>query len=306
MKKINTILLSGASGFVGSALESYLTEQHYSVTRLVRSAKKTHHNNFYWDYEKNIWDKNVLQNKEGIIHLCGENIVNRRWSRKQKRLIKTSRIESTRYLTDKILSSDYNGIRVFLCASATGYYGNTGDEEVTENTVKGDGFLSDVVEEWEETAERLAEKNIRVCFLRFGIILDKKGGALQKMLLFYQNNLGSKLSKGNQYMSWISLEDTLEAIKFCLHNENLQGPVNITSPYPERNTDFHKKLLFAVQKKGFLPIPRILINLVLGEMGNSILLTSSRVQPKKLLDNGFQFKSPKLEMCFHKLFPTIE
>jgi uncharacterized protein (TIGR01777 family) len=282
------ILLTGSTGLVGTALKSYLSEKGHRIVCLVRDKQQQNEHTVFWDYENKIIDNDKLNNIECVIHLSGENISSKRWSEKQKKKILNSRILSTKFLIDSLLKLDQKP-QIFLCASATGYYGDKADELLNEQSEKGTGFLSEVCEAWERSTDRAKDNNIRVVNLRFGVILSAKGGALKKMLLPFQLGVGGRIGSGKQYMPWISLQDTIRAIDFCMFQEEISGPVNIVSPNPVTNLELTKSLGNHLKRPTIFPLPSIVAKMNLGEMAEELLLSSARVEPIILVGKGFKF-----------------
>ncbi len=292
------ILLSGASGLVGSALASKLREQGHTIYQLVRRPPK---NQYEISWDPNEGDITELPALDTAIHLSGEPIANKRWSHEQKTRILTSRVNSTRLLVSK-LSEQPTPPKSFLCASAIGYYGETGDTRCTEQSPNGNLFISEVCRMWEEEASRAESFGMRVVSFRIGIVLSTKGGALAKMLPPFKLGLGGPLGNGNQYMSWITLSDLVRAIIHCAQTTSLSGPVNFSSPSPVINKEFTRSLGSALRRPAIIPLPAFIIRLLLGQMGQELLLSSTAVTPQKLLESGFEFQQKTLQEAFSSLF----
>lgn len=293
--------VTGSHGLVGSALLAELKSQGHSPIRIVRQKSAASGvDSIYWN--PTLRDNDLASHEEalrqfagvqGIVHLAGENIASR-WNDEQKAKIRSSRIESTRALATDLLtvSNSSNSKPPLICASAIGFYGDRGDELLTEQSAPGKGFLADLCRDWEKEA-RAAEKNqIRVVNLRLGVVLSTKGGALSKMLLPFQLGAGGQIGSGKQYMSWIALDDVIAAIIKCLTDVELSGPVNIVAPNPVTNLEFTKALGRVLARPTIMPLPAFAARLVMGEMADELLLASSRVIPEKLEQRGFQFKYP--------------
>jgi uncharacterized protein (TIGR01777 family) len=242
-----------------------------------------------------------VENFQVVIHLAGENISSGRWSKNQKNKILSSRINSTRLLTDKIREIG-NPPEVFICASAIGYYGDRGTEVLTENSEPGEGFLADVVKKWEQIASSIQNLGHRTVFLRTGVVLSKHGGALKKTLLPFKLGLGAILGSGQQYVSWISLSDLIHIINYIIQNKTISGAINAVSPQPITNRQYSKALGKALARPVILKTPSILLKIVLGEMANALLLSSSRVLPEKLTNSGYQFIHPTIDQAFEAIF----
>ena len=295
------ILITGSSGLVGSALVPHLTEKGYDIHRLVRNKKKGDQSPDYWDPQNGDLDVESLENFQVIIHLAGENISSKRWSKNQKEKISQSRIQSTRLLVDK-LKNTKNPPRLFISASAIGFYGDRGSEILTEQSSKGNGFLADLVLDWENIALTIQSVGTRSVLLRSGIILSDQGGALAKILLPFKLGIGAILGDGQQYMSWISLTDVVQIIDFIIQNEHISGPVNVVSPEPVTNYQYSKALGKALARPVLFRAPSLILRLVLGEMADSLLLSSSRVIPQKLIDHAYSFSQPTLDQVFKEIF----
>ena len=288
------VLISGARGLIGSALTARLQNESHEVVRLVRTKKGDDLVSILWNPESGAVDKSSLEGFDTVIHLAGENIGARRWSREHKARIRESRTDSTRLLS-RTLAGLEKPPRTFICASAIGYYGNRGDEILTETSPPGEGFLAEVCRDWEDAAAPAAEKDIRVVNLRTGVVLANEGGALEKMVKPIKLGLGGKLGSGRQYMSWITLEDEIGAIIHILNHEQIAGPVNLVSPHPVTNAEFTDQAAKFLNRRAFLPVPAFILRLVAGEMADALVLASVRVQPVRLLESGFNFKYPDLE-----------
>jgi uncharacterized protein len=287
------ILVTGASGLVGEELIPFLTTQGHDVYTLSRNVPCNEHE-IQWDYNRRNLDAAKLEGLDAVIHLAGESIAQGRWTPEKKREIQDSRVMGTQFLVGKLLSLK-KPPRAFLAASAIGFYGDRGDEDLTEKSRNGQGFLADVCEAWEREAQRALERDIRVVNLRFGIILSPKGGALAKMLPPFRIGLGGALGNGKQYMSWIAINDVLGAIYHALMTPTLSGPVNIVSPQPITNKVFTKALGKVLLRPAIAPIPGVAVKMLFGEMGEALLLASDKVYPTVLIDTGYQFQFSKIE-----------
>jgi uncharacterized protein (TIGR01777 family) len=287
-------LVSGSTGLVGTALVSHLKKTGHSVHRLVRKPASSA-DEIYWQPETGI-DQSKLEGFEAVIHLAGESIMGR-WTAGKKEAIRKSRIDGTRILSDA-LGALKTPLRVMVCASAIGYYGDRGNELLREDSPAGTGFLSEVCQAWEQAAASLAEKGPRVCSTRFGIILSNHGGALKQMLTPFKLGVGGKIGSGNQYYSWISLDDVAQAIHHVLMNESIQGPVNFVSPNPVTNAEFTRILAKVLNRPAIFPVPTPAAKLAFGEMADALLLASARVEPSKLLASNYPYQYPELEGAF--------
>ncbi len=285
------IFITGASGFLGNSLGNFLLmDEANNIIPLVR--KKDDSRGVYWDYEKREIENGKLEGADVFVHLAGENISGR-WTAEKKRKLRDSRIKGTKFLCE-VLAELSSPPKVVLCASGVGIYGDRGDEELTEDSQAGAGFLADLGRDWESASSVLNDKGVRVLHLRSGLVLSKKGGVLKKMLLPFKFGFGGALGSGKNYWSWISLVDWLRACEWCIKNEELSGPVNFVSPYAVTNNEFTKTLGKVLKRPTFMRVPVFALKLIFGEMAEEALLASSRVVPKRLMDNGFRFSHPKL------------
>jgi len=287
------VVVSGSSGLVGSALLPSLQSDGHEVSRLVRDPSAGGPV-IQWDPSLGNIDREHLKGFDAVVHLAGENIASGRWTKARKQRIRDSRVKGTSLLCNALAHFDERP-KVLVCASATGYYGNRGDEVLDEQSSAGDSFLADVCKEWEAAADPARDKGIRVVHLRLGIVLSRDGGALQKMLLPFRLGGGGVVGDGSQYWSWITLDDVIGAIQYALANESLNGPVNCVSPHPATNREFTKTLGAVLNRPTILPLPGFAAKLALGEMARELLLASTRVVPKRLQDSGFQFQHATLE-----------
>lgn len=287
------ILVSGASGLIGSALVPLLQAQGCEIVRLVRTPQTTP-DAIYWNPATAEFADNALDGIDAVVHLAGENIASGRWTAARKARIKDSRVVGTRLLANAMATAA-NPPQHWICASAIGYYGNRGDEPLTENSSAGDGFLARLCVEWEAAAAPAVAAGIRVAFPRIGIVLSNRGGALAKMLLPFKLCLGGHLGNGRQYMSWISLHDLARALQFLLVTESISGPVNLSAPNPTTNREFTKAMGRALGRPTPFPAPAAILRLLLGEMAEQLLLNSARAMPSTLVDNGFQFDHETLD-----------
>ncbi|MCA1624919.1 MAG: TIGR01777 family oxidoreductase [Acidobacteria bacterium] len=288
------ILISGASGLVGTHLIPTLKAKGHEIYKLVRKTPDSS-DEIRWDAEKgfNETEQSKLENFDAVVHLAGDNVASENWSREKKRRIRDSRVLGTRVLVDALKNSQ-NPTRIFVAASAVGFYGGRKDEVLTEESSEGEGFLTEVCTAWEDEIEK-AETFARVVILRIGVVLAENGGALEKMLTPFKLGVGGVIGSGNQWMSWISLDDLIKIIHFALRNEYLSGAVNAVAPNPVTNKEFTKTLGKVLHRPTILPIPAFAIKLMFGEMGKTLLLEGTRVLPKKLQDAGFEFQFSNLE-----------
>ena len=281
------MLVSGSSGTVGTHLLNFLSSDSFEIWRLVRSRGEMN-NIIFWDPEGcNIENPELLEGFDAVVHLSGESIIGR-WTEEKKNSIHQSRVLSTRYLVN-ILSGLRNPPGIFICASAIGYYGSCGKQRLTESSPIGSGFLPDVCAEWENEANRASDIGARVINLRIGVVLSEEGGMLASVLPLFRIGLGGVVGGGEQYLSWISIEDLSRIIAYLLRNEEVNGPVNAVSPNPVTNRQFTATLAAALRKPAFLPVPAFAIRLFFGEMGRFTVLAGSRVYPEKLISSGYEF-----------------
>ncbi len=287
------ILISGASGFVGTALAQHLEGAGHTVARLVRRVPASPHE-IRWDPARGSLDPAALEGFEGVVHLSGEGIAEERWTPARKQRLWSSRIESTRLLSETIARLDRRP-RVLVSMSAVGYYGDRGDEELTEASSEGRGFLTRLARAWEQAAEPAQRGGVRVVHPRMGIVLGANGGALAKMLTPFRFGVGGPIGNGRAWWSWIALDDAVAAVEFVLRNDMLGGAVNFTGPHPVRNAEFARALGAALGRPAFFPVPALALRAMFGEMANEALLASARVLPARLLAAGYTFRHPHLE-----------
>jgi uncharacterized protein (TIGR01777 family) len=288
------VLVSGASGLVGSALVSHLTARSYSVARLVRRKPVAAESEIFWDPDGGRIDTASLARFDAVVHLAGANIASGRWTQGRKRGILGSRIHGTRLLSTALAALE-KPPKVMVSTSAVGYYGSRGDEILREESSPGSGFLAEVCRRWEEAAVPAAGTGIRLVVLRMGMVLSATGGALRRMLPPFRLGAGGRIGAGNQFMSWIALDDLLEIIVFALKNPSLRGAVNSVAPEPVTNREFTRTLGKVLRRPAFLPVPASVIRLLFGEMGEEVLLASTRVEPASLAAAGFEFRYGNLE-----------
>jgi uncharacterized protein (TIGR01777 family) len=289
------ILITGASGLIGKALQNSFAEKGHDLLLAGRSEPRAA-NQIQWTIENGFAEPRRLEGIDAFIHLAGENISALRWTDEKKRAIRDSRVLGTRSVVDAIGKLKQKP-KVFIAGSATGYYGDRGDEVMTENDVPGDTFLSEVCKAWEAESRRAEDLGIRSVLLRTGIVLSKDGGALAEMLTPFKLGVGGVVGSGRQWMSWISLEDVVGAINFALENDELSGPINIVAPNPVTNKEFTRTLGEVIHRPTILPLPQFAVKLAFGEMGDALLLDSTRVAPERLTNSGFKFKFEKLKLA---------
>src|SRR2546429_6554082 len=291
------VAISGASGLVGTALIPALEAKGHEVTRLVRTAPRA--GEIEWHPNKDEVSAASLEGFDIIINLAGENIAGGRWTDEQKRKIRDSRVNGTHLLTEAIAKMERKP-RAFVCASATGIYGDRGDEVLDEQSESGGGFLAGVCREWEMATQPASKAGVRVVNLRFGPILAREGGMLSKLLTPFKMGMGGKVGSGKQYISWVALDDAVKAIKLAVDKETVHGPLNVVSPNPVTNEEFTKTLGHVLNRPTALAMPGFAVRLAFGEMADAMLLASHNVIPKKLTLAGFQFQYPQLESAMKK------
>ncbi len=287
-----TVLVSGASGLVGSALVAFLASGGHAVRTLVRRDVRRP-DEFRWDPATGAFDRRALAGVDAVVHLAGENVGAPRWNDARKRAIRESRLLGTELLAREVGRAK-DGPRVFVQASAIGFYGDRGEEELTEDSPSGDGFLPEVARAWESVgAEHLA--GVRRARLRFGVVVTPEGGALSRMLPPFRAGAGGPVGDGRQWMSWVSLDDAVGAIDFALRDERVDGAVNVVAPDPIRNRDFGRVLGSVLRRPAVLPLPAFAARAAFGEIADALLLASQRVLPKRLVELGFRFEDPTLD-----------
>ena len=286
------ILITGASGLVGTELQKSLAGKGHDL--LLASRKEPiDEQHIQWSIESGFAELERLEGIDALVHLAGENVSGLRWTEEKKKAIRDSRVLGTRNVVDAI-SRLKKKPGVFVASSAIGFYGERGDEDVTESSAAGDNFLAHVCRDWEAESRRAEDAGIRTVLLRTGIVLSKDGGALGTMLLPFKLGVGGVVGSGKQWMSWISMEDHIAVISYALDNENIRGAVNSVAPNPVTNEEFTKTLGDVLYRPTFLPVPEFLVGMVFGEMGDALLLASTKVLPKRLEQAGFHFRYPQL------------
>lgn len=291
------ILISGSGGLVGSALVPALRSSGHEAIRLVRSTSsgtQSPMDSVTWDPLSGQLDPSRLEGLDAVVHLAGESIAARRWTPAQKTRIVESRVKGTRLLAET-LAKLTPPPRELICASAIGFYGDRADQRLNEDSPPGTGFLANTCREWEAAAKPAVDRGIRVVHLRTGLVLASQGGALAKMLTPFRLGIAGIIGSGQQYMSWISLDDLVAIIAYALSTETLRGPVNAVAPKPVTNYEFTKTLGRVLGRPTLFPIPAFAARLAFGEMADGLLLASARVEPKRLLESGFGFRFPELE-----------
>jgi hypothetical protein len=292
------VLVSGATGFIGRALCATLKERGLAFTAFSRRPDRAKSllpgvkEAYRWRPKLEPAPPAALQGAGAVVHLAGESVAGR-WNKDKKRNIHESRVVGTRHLVEGIGEAKSKP-QVLVCASAVGYYGSRGDEELTEDSAPGGDFLAEVCQAWEAEARRAEAHGVRVVMLRTGMVLGRGGGALQQMLIPFKLGLGGPVGTGQQWVPWVSLDDVIGIVLHALESANVKGPVNTTAPNPVRNREFTKTLAQVLRRPAFLPAPAIGLRLLLGEFAD-VLLSSQRVIPKRLQETGYRFRHPTLE-----------
>jgi uncharacterized protein (TIGR01777 family) len=294
---ISRILVSGVSGPIGAALLPSFKTRGYEVTRLVRGPA-TGENQIKWDTGKPIAPETV-SGFDAVVHLAGESIVGR-WTDEKKLKIRNSRVAGTAALAEALAQAKAKP-QAFVCSSAIGYYGDRGDEVLNEESAPGTGFLPDVCREWESATKAAADAGIRTVQMRTGVVLSPKGGALGKMLTPFKMGAGGRIGNGRQWMSWIDVQDMVGAIHHILKSDLLQGPVNMVAPKPVTNQEFTKTLASVLSRPAIFPMPAFVVKLAFGEMGETVLLGSQRVEPSQLVASGYPFRFSDLRASLENI-----
>ena len=294
-----TIVITGASGLIGKKLTAAFQSDGKRVLRAVRR-EVNNDQELSWDPAKGTIEREKLEGVEAVVHLAGAGIADKRWSESYKQLILDSRVDGTKLISETLASLDQKP-KVFACASAIGYYGNRGNEELTESAACGEGYLPEVCMQWERACEPARAANIRTVNMRIGVVLSTEGGALKEMLTPFKLGGGGILGSGRQYFSWIELSDIVRAMQFVVGNQALTGPVNLVAPNPVSNRDFTKTLGRVLSRPTILPMPAFAARLVFGEMADALLLASTRVIPTALTEAGFSYQYSDLEPALREI-----
>lgn len=297
---MKTILITGGTGLIGKALQEKLASKGYSVTILTRK-KLENSSTFYWNIDKGIIEKEALQTADFIIHLAGAGIADKRWTKKRKKILINSRIDSTKLLYKKVKKLNPN-LKGFIATSGVGYYGATTSEKIyAENDISGNDFLATICKLWEKESLKFQDKNIRTVIFRTGVVFSNKGGALKKITTPIIKGYGAIIGNGEQYMPWIHIDDLCNMFLEAIDNPQLSGIYNAVAPEHTTNKQLSYKIAIILKKKIWLPpIPSIILKIILGKMA-VILLKGSRVSSKKIMETGFQFKYVKLNKALKNL-----
>jgi uncharacterized protein len=294
------ILISGASGLIGEATAGALRAEGHSVARLVRPATMRSAGDVGWNPLTATIDVARIEGVEAVVHLSGANIAGGRWTAERKALLRSSRIDTTRVLVDALASLGRKP-RVLVCASAIGYYGDRGDEVLSESSSNGTDFLALLVRDWEAEAVRAERSGIRVARLRFGVVLSGQGGALPLTLLPFRLGLGGRLGSGEQWMSWIALGDAVEIVCAAIANDEFSGALNVVAPSPLRNSEFTRIAARLLHRPAILAAPAFALRLALGETADGLLLASQRAVPERLAELGYNFRLPEFETALRAM-----
>lgn len=294
------VLISGATGLVGTALSQSLRSDGHTVSRLVRPNVSANPGDVRWNPLVAMVDTSALENFDAVVNLSGAGIGDHRWTDKRKLVLRSSRIDSTRILVDAIAHLR-NKPAVFVSASAVGYYGNCGDTVLTESMPYGQDFLGLLARSWEGEAHRAEPLGIRTVIARFGIILAKQGASLPRMVIPVKLGLGGRYGNGRQWISWISLDDVVRILRRAIDDANWKGPINVSAPSPVQNKDFVRTLATVLHRPAFVPAPAFALRIILGEMADALLLSSQRAKPEFLLNAGYAFRHENLEDALRQI-----
>lgn len=296
------IAITGASGFIGTALCKLLERLEHTVLRLTRFPRGVR-GEVHWDPVAGDLNLREIEGCEAFVNLAGESIADGRWSSAKKRRIRVSRVHGTRALSE-FLGEMSSPPGVLVSASAIGYYGNRGGLDLHEDSAPGAGFLADVCREWEAATRPASDKGVRVVHTRFGVVLGAGGGALAKMLPPFTRGMGGVIGPGDQYMSWVALDDVTRAIRHVIVDESISGAVNVVAPNPVTNREFTTALAQALEKPTFMPMPAFAARIIMGGMANELVLANTRVLPRVLQNTGYEFHFPQLEQTLRAVLES--
>ena len=294
------VAVTGATGLIGSALAGALEADGHLVRRIVRPPARAQEHDIRWDPAAGTIDAVELGGVDATVHLGGANVAGHRWTKSYKAQIRDSRVLGTRLLC-KTIAGMLTKPAVMLSASAVGYYGDRGDEQVDESSPPGRGFLADVCQQWEAETTAARDAGVRVVNLRFGVVLSREGGALAQMLTPFKLGVGGVIGSGRQYISWIALDDAVRVIKFALQAAAIAGPVNAVAPDPVTNRQFTETLGRVLGRPTVMPMPAFAARLAFGEMADEMLLTGVRALPHALKNAGFAFQHSQLEQALRHI-----
>ena len=289
------ILITGASGLIGKALQNSFDQKGYEMLLASRGEPKDERY-IQWSPDTGFAEADLgrIEGMDAVVHLAGESISALRWNEDKKKAIRDSRVFGTRSMIETFDKLERKP-KTFISGSAIGFYGDRGDDVMTESSPVGKTFLAEISREWEAESRRAEDLGIRTVLLRTGIVLSKDGGALATMMTPFKFGVGGVVGSGKQWMSWVSLDDVIGIINFALENESVRGAINVVAPNPVTNEEFTKTLGSVLYRPTFLPLPDFAVHMVFGEMGDALLLDSTRVVPKRLLDTGYEFKFTDLK-----------
>lgn len=293
------VLVSGSSGLIGSALISALADEGHRVIRLTRSGSAGDHGTVRWDPSEGEIDTDRLEGIDAVVHLAGESVEGR-WTSAKKVRIRKSRVQGTRLLAETLAGLPVPP-GVMVSASATGYYGDRGDELLREESAPGSNFLARTCQEWEAAADPARWAGVRVAHARFGLVLSAEGGALATMLPIFKLGVGGKIGSGRQYWPWVAIDDAVGAVLHALTSDSLEGPVNVVAPDPPTNLQYTRILGRALNRPTVFALPAPVARVVLGQLADELILASQRVEPAKLEESGYEFRCPELEGALQHL-----
>ncbi len=295
-----TILVTGATGLIGSRLVATLESDNVRVLRAVRRKPRNPQQELYWNLSTGEIDRDKFAEVDAVVHLAGANVAGHRWTNSYKQQLIDSRALGTRLICETMAGLERKP-RVLACASAIGFYGDRGDQGIDETATSGNGFLPELCMQWERACQPARDAGIRVVNMRIGVVLSPDGGALAKMLTPFKLGAGGILGNGRQYFSWIALDDVIQAIRFVLAKEKIAGPANLVSPHPVTNREFTKTLGRVLARPTLLPMPAFAARLAFGEMGEALLLEGARILPRTLAEANYSFLYPSLEPALRHL-----
>jgi uncharacterized protein (TIGR01777 family) len=294
------VLISGGSGLVGAALTESLRSEGHTVARLVRPDGAASAGDIRWDPASGFVNLDAMEAADAVVNLNGASIGGGRWTPARKKILRASRVDSTRFLVESLERLKQKP-RVFISASAIGYYGNRGDEILTESSASGNEFLAALCRDWEAEALRAQSSGTRTVITRFGVILSSNGGALRQMLTPFKLGLGGRLGSGKQWMSWVALDDVIGILRAALSNEQASGPVNVVAPNPVQNSEFTRVLASVLHRPAIFPAPAFALRLAIGEMADALLLSSQRVHSERPPAAIYAFRYENLEPALHAI-----
>jgi uncharacterized protein (TIGR01777 family) len=288
------ITIVGANGLIGSYLSKYLAQRGHEITQVSRGLIESPFRQLRWNPDVGEIDPAAIDGQEVVINLAGKNIASDRWNERVKKEIVRSRVLSTE-LVAKAVAQAATAPRLLINASATGYYGNRpASEIINEESQSGTGFMSECCELWERATAAAEKSGVRVAKLRTGVVLSRKGGALERMVPFFKLGLGGRIGAGTQVMSWISLEETGPIVEHIIRDQTLRGGINLTAPNPASYSEFADALGRVLHRPTMFPVPAFVLRVALGEMADELLLGGANVVPRKLIESGYRFEFPEL------------